>query len=139
MKDTQLIRLNSIIHLSGRLVLLLLVYVLFRMGGFFEDSMWKLYQILGPMSVLFICAFLRFALRYQYPFPQEAAPERHITASVLVGTVYIIYLGTILVSGLNPNWLSFELLVNVLFTGELVFAIFTALSLPHILGRFPLS
>ncbi|MDW3195094.1 MAG: hypothetical protein R8G66_22160 [Cytophagales bacterium] len=139
MKDISLIHIHSKIHLISRVIVMVLIYVLYTQGGFFEEEFFEMLRTLSVVSIFYGTAFIAFMVRYPYPVATDKAVRRvDIGAVIVLVGCYGIYAALMLLSAFKPSWVGFNTLMNVLWIGEVLFALVAALSLPNILQRFPL-
>ncbi len=138
MSDVQLIHLSSKITLYFRIAILISIVLLTKLGGYLPIDAKLLYLSIAPLSIFFITAFLRFALKYPYPIPDNQAKMSSLFVVSPLLIAYLTLIMLIVLSALKPDVLSFESLHIVVVLMECFFAIHAALSLPQIFKRFPL-
>ena len=139
MKDAVVIKWTSIIHLSGRFLTISAICILYQLGGFFDNDFLILIKVLSPLSIFYLTAFVRYAVKYPYPYALEKARRTDLVSLPLFVVAYLIDLVVLILSALNPNLIDFETATAIVWGGEVFFAIITAITLPNIIHRFPLN
>lgn len=138
MSDVRLIHLSSKITLCSRGIILLVILLFEFNGGYLPAEKNQLILAVMPMSCYFIVGYLRFALKYPYPAPDEKRQinSKLIVIPLLVG--YCIMITSLVLAGLNRSILSFQGLNWMIVVCESLFAIYATLSLPRLFKRFSL-
>ena len=138
MNDVSLIHINSKIHLFGRVGLFLVIYLI-PDRGFLPEELIGLVRLLSPLSIFYLVAFIMLMIRYPYPVEGSKKGEILDTGIIWVISIgYVVYFALVAICGYYRDMVSFEMLINSVWVGEMVFGISAAISLPRIFHRFPL-
>ena len=137
MSDIQLIHVSSKITVLSRILIVICIFVIQQSGGYLPTEAKYLAFCILPMSCYYLSAYIRFALKYPYPLPDQ---KRKLKANLIIVPLIVGYLFLailIILTGLLRVPSYQLLLISVIIT-ECLFAMHAAFSLPEIFKRFSL-
>ncbi|HHP7241252.1 MAG TPA: hypothetical protein ACFCUD_06250 [Cyclobacteriaceae bacterium] len=133
-QDHVLINTLSIATVLLRIMIFICLMVLYWLGGFDQYEIKILVYLLGPITMLYLAAFLRFALRFPYTSKRASFTRLGSGFSFLfVLTIHLIEITLIVLNALYKTTVLFPTLSFTLFALESLHGIFIATRLARLI------